>query len=314
MSVLLVFFVYAIWSSCFAFAKIALAGSPPIFLTAFRMLLAAFLILGFVAIKDRLSLKLSLKQFFSLAILGFFSTYLTNICEYWGLQHLSAGKACFIYSLSPFFSVIFSYFHFKEKLTFKKCLGLMIGFLGCLPVLMLQTGSEGLYSLWSSFSLPDLAIVGAALFSVYGWVLLRVLVKTNLSPLVINGFSMLIGGFFALVHSLCIDSWNPTPIIGSKLSYFLLGVSGMTLVSNIICYNLYGYMLKRFTATFLSFAGLISPIFASLNSWLILGETPSITIFVSTAIVSLGLWIVYQEELRQGYIQKKDLNLLSTER
>lgn len=305
MSIAIVFFVYALWSSCFALAKIALTASPPIFLTAFRMLLAGGLILGFLLIKDRASFKISFKQYISLGVLGFFSTYLTNICEYWGLQHLSASKTCFIYSLSPFFSVIFSYLHFKEKLTLKKCIGLLIGFLGFLPVLHLQTGNEGFFTLWSTFSLPDLAIVAATLFSVYGWVLLRVLVKTNLSPLLINGFSMLIGGGFALIHSLCVDSWSPTPVASSKMSYFLLGVAGMTLVSNIICYNLYSYMLKRFTATFLSFAGLISPIFASLNSWIILGETPSPIIFTSIAIVSLGLWIIYQEELKQGYIQKK---------
>ena len=78
----------------------------------------------------------------------------------------------------------------------------------------------------------------------------------------------------------------------------------MTLVSNILCYNLYGYMLKKYTATFLSFMGLLSPIFASLNSWIILGESPSWQILLSTSIVSLGLFIVYQAELKQGYIVK----------
>jgi drug/metabolite transporter (DMT)-like permease len=307
MSIALVFLVYALWSSCFALAKIALTVSPPIFLTAVRMLLAGALILGFLFLKDKTSFKISYKQYFSLGVLGFFSTYLTNVCEYWGLQHLSASKTCFIYSLSPFFSVIFSYLHFKEKLTLKKCCGLLIGFLGFIPVLHLQTGNEGVFKIWSSFSLPDLAVVAAALFSVYGWVLLRVLVKTNLSPLLINGFSMLIGGSFALMHSLCVDTWQPIPLASNGVSCFLYGVAGMTVISNIICYNLYGYMLKRFTATFLSFAGLISPIFASLNSWLILKETPSATLFASTAIVSLGLWIVYQEELKQGYIEKKAL-------
>jgi drug/metabolite transporter (DMT)-like permease len=64
-------------------------------------------------------------------------------------------------------------------------------------------------------------------------------------------------------------------------------------------------MLKKYTATFLSFMGLLSPIFASLNSWLILGEPPSWQILLSTSIVSLGLFIVYQAELKQGYILKK---------
>ena len=79
----------------------------------------------------------------------------------------------------------------------------------------------------------------------------------------------------------------------------------MTLVFNILCYNLYGFLLKKFTATFLSFIGLLSPIFASINGWLFLGESFSWVIFLSTGIVSMGLWIVYSAELKQGYIVKK---------
>jgi drug/metabolite transporter (DMT)-like permease len=192
--------------------------------------------------------------------------------------------------------------HFKEKLNKKKCLGLLVGFLGFIPVLKLQSGSENLFTIWTSISLADLAIVGAALFSVYGWILLRVLVKTDLSPLVANGVSMFFGGIMALIHSFFIDSWSPIPVQSSGFTPFLVAVLAMTFISNILCYNLYGYMLKRFTATLLSFAGLLSPFFASINSYLILGETPSP---VSTIIVSFGLWIVYQAELKQGYIELK---------
>jgi len=63
-------------------------------------------------------------------------------------------------------------------------------------------------------------------------------------------------------------------------------------------------LLKRFTATFLSFMGLLSPIFASFTGWLFLGELPSWQIFLSTGIVSIGLWIIYRAELKQGYIKK----------
>jgi drug/metabolite transporter (DMT)-like permease len=86
---------------------------------------------------------------------------------------------------------------------------------------------------------------------------------------------------------------------------FIQGLLVMTFISNIFCYNLYGYLLKKFTATFLSFVGLLSPFFASLYGWILLGETPSLTIFLSTGIVAIGLWFVYQAELKQGYINRE---------
>ncbi len=305
MSIFLVVVLYATWSSVFSLAKIALAFSPPIFLTGFRMLLASVLILGYLAIAKRSSFKVSLKQIISFAVLGFFSIYLTNILEFWGLQYLTAAKTCFIYSLSPFFAALFSYIHFREKMNTRKWLGMGIGLIGMVPVLVSQSGAEELLNAFSFLSWPSLAIMGAALASVYGWVLLRLLVKDSAtSPMMANGASMLFGGALALTHSFFVDSWSPRPIVSGSFGSFLQITLLITLVSNIVCYNLYGMMLKRFTATFLSFMGLLSPIFASLHGWIFLGEPISWTIFLSTGVISLGLWIVYSAELKQGYILK----------
>jgi len=302
----LVVLLYATWSSVFAFGKGMLEFSTPMFLTGSRMLLAGALMVGYLLIRKRSSFRLNKKQWISIGFLALFSIFLTNILEFWGLQYLSSAKTCFIYSLSPFFSALFSYIHFKEKMTRGKWIGMTIGFLGMIPVFMTQTGSEDLLSAFSFFSWPTLAIMGEALFSVYGWVILRLVVKDNdVSPVMANGSSMLIGGAMALASSFFFDTWSPVPIAAGKLMPFAMGTLGMTVLYNIFCYNLYGMMLKRFTATFLSFMGLLSPIFASLSGWLFLGESLSWQIFLSTSIVSIGLWIVYRSELKQGYIKTK---------
>jgi drug/metabolite transporter (DMT)-like permease len=303
MSIFFVIAMYAIWSSVFSLSKIALHYSPPLFLTAARMLLAGGILLLFLAFTKRHLFKLNRAQLLSIALLAFFSIYLTNALEFWGVQYLSAAKTCFIYSLSPFFSAFFSYIHFKEKMNRNKWIGMMISFIGFLPVLMMQTGSEELLNAFSFFSWPTLAIMGAVLASVYGWVLLRIVVKDQaLSPVMANGASMLLGGTFALVHSLSVENWQPTPIASGQLLPFTQSLLIMTLLYNIVCYNLYGLFLKRFTATFLSFIGLLSPIFASLNAWIFLSEPISWTILFSTAIISVGLWIFYRAELKQGYM------------
>ena len=298
--------LYALWSSTFPLGKMLLSYGPPVFLTGGRMVIGGIILLGFLAFKKRSEFKLNIRQFASLLLLGVFSIYLSNICEFWGLKHLSAAKTCFIYSLSPFFAALFSYIHFGEKMTKRKWLGFSIGFLGFIPVLVTQKGSEELFSITSWLSLPELAVMGAALFSVYGWVILRLSVKDQMvSPTMANGTSMLFGGILALINSFFIDTWAPLPVAPIDYSACLKTILLMTFVSNIVCYNIYGHLLKRFTTTFLSFVGLLSPIFASLTSWVLLGEKPSPVIFASTAIVLSGLWIVYKEEILQGYIQKK---------
>ncbi|MEN9654053.1 MAG: hypothetical protein RL235_165 [Chlamydiota bacterium] len=303
MPILLVVFMYGIWSSVFSLGKLALDHSPPLFLTAARMILAGALLLTFIAItKPKTLKKVTGKQWISISILALFSIYLTNALEFWSLQHLTAAKTCFIYSLCPFFAAILSYLHFGETMSPRKWLGMAVGFAGFVPVLMTQKGAGELLTSWSVLSWPELAMIGAAFCSVYGWIILRLLVKgDDTSPLLANGSSMLIGGLFALIHSVISEPWTPLPVASGSWTPFIQGILVITLISNLICYNLYGWLLKRFTATFLSFMGLLSPIFASLHSWLFLGEIPSPTLFAGTAIVSFGLWLVYSAELKQGY-------------
>lgn len=305
MSVLLSMLLYAIWSSVFPLGKWTLQFGAPLFLTGVRALLAGAVLLLFLTLFRRKVLSVRWRHFFPLAFLGFSSVYLTNALEFWGLQHLSAAKTCFIYSLSPFFAALFSYLHFKEKMTRDKWLGLCIGFLGILPILAQQTGSEELLHAYAFLSWPTLAVIGAALVSVYGWVLLRLIVKDNfLPPSTTTALSMLFGGVFAIGHSLLFERWNPLPVTSGAIVPFLKGTLGLTIISNLLCYTIYSVLLKRYTATLLSLIGLLSPIFASLYSWAFLQEPLSPLMFASTGIVLFGLWIVHRAELKQGYISK----------
>jgi drug/metabolite transporter (DMT)-like permease len=307
MQLVLVFVCFFVWSTCFTIGKTTLAFSPPVFLTGVRMLIAGLIILAFLALFRKNDLKIKKHHLFPLVLYALTAVYLTNILEFWGLQFLTGAKACFIYSLSPFLSALFSYFQFKEKITSRKLLGLVIGFIGFIPVLMNQSGAEQLLGGVSFLSWAEIALIVATATSVYGWILLRKLGKEDaVSPLMTNGSSMILGGIFALIHSFFKEGWNPIPV--TNYAGFFQGVLFIIIISNLFCYNLYGSLLKRFTATFLSFAGLTTPLFAAFFGWLFLNETVTWHFFVSMGIISLGLWLVYFEELRLGYIVKsKDL-------
>ncbi len=187
------------------------------------MILAGGLLLGYLSLRQRSSFKVNAKQMLSLTLLAIFGYYLTNACEFWSLQHLSAAKTCFIYGLSPFFAAFFSYLHFGEKMNRRKWLGLGVGVLGILPILALQTGSEDLIGGFLIFSWPEIAMIAAVLCSVYGWVLLRLVVKDSILPLMANGTSMLIGGALALIHSYLVEPWTPIPVVQGGLPSFIQG-------------------------------------------------------------------------------------------
>ena len=60
--------------------------------------------------------------------------------------------------------------------------------------------------------------------------------------------------------------------------------------------------------TILSFFGFFIPLFAAFFGWLWLGEEVSCAFYTTVGLVTIGLYLFYQEELKQGYVVGKSKN------
>ncbi|MDD9950485.1 MAG: DMT family transporter [Zetaproteobacteria bacterium] len=292
----LVFLMYAAFGSVFTAAKICLDHCLPFFMVGSRMLIAASLILVFLGLRGRLSFRLLKQHAFEVVMLGVFNIYLTNGLEFWGMQFLTSSKTSFIYSLSPFIAALISFFFLGERLSKVQWVGLVIGFFGFLPIFV-HTGS-GEFSLESFgvFSLAELAVMGAATAATLGWMFMKKLMLKGYSPLEVNAWSMLVGAFLSLAHSWVVEPWDPVPVTGSTVT-FIQATLWMVIVSNLFCYNLYGYLLRSFSVTFMSFAGFSTAFFAALWGAMAIGEVPSREFFLSGIVVFCGLFLFYRDEM-----------------
>lgn len=300
----LVFVLYALFGSVFTLGKAALQYTQPLFLVGSRMMVAGLLLLAYQWIRYPERFIFRKKDLWMLTALGIINIYLTNAFEFWGLQHLTSFKTCFIYGLSPFLSALFCYFLFKERLTQKKWMGLAIGVIGFIPILLAQSSSEELTGHFFFFSWAELSVMAACVCSVYGWILLGQLIKEQgYSPLMANGISMVIGGGLALIHSVLTENWNPSPV--TEWIPFAECALALMIISNLMAYNLYGYLLKHYSPTFISFAGFTTPLFAVLFGWLFLGEVATLPFYISAAIVTLGLTLFHQDELKKELVEPK---------
>lgn len=298
----LVFFLYALFASVFVIAKAGLYYVEPLFLVGTRMAAAGIILIAYQTLWKNEFPKPSKKEWWLLFQLAFFNIYLTNACEFWGLKYLTASKTCLIYSISPFLSALFSFFLFHEKLTKRKWIGLGIGFFGLLPIILTQDSSESLAGGLLFFSWPELSVLVAVAASVWGWILLCRLVRT-LSPLTANGYSMFMGGVFCLAHSLMVENWDPFPVTAWRP--FFETFIALLIVSNLMAYNLYGYLLRRFSPTFVSFAGFTTPFFTAFLGYIFLSEKPPLTFFLSSLLVFVGLFTFYREELQKSTKSKE---------
>ena len=296
----LVLMLYALFATVFTISKVGLKHTQPLFFVGTRMLLAGVVLIGYQLLFRRQEKPFNRFHLWKTLRLALFNIYLTNVFEFWGLQYLTSFKTCFIYSLSPFLSALFSYFIFSEKLSGKKWIGLAVGIVGLMPILFNESHMESQAGQLLFFSWAEISVMLAATCSVYGWILLRQLInEEGYSPFMANGLSMLLGGAMALGHSYFVENWNPIPVTQSLP--FLECTILLIVISNIICYNLYGTLMKKYSATFLSFAGFTTPMFTAFFGWLYLGEVVTWPFYLSAVIVFAGLLLFYQEELQRDY-------------
>jgi drug/metabolite transporter (DMT)-like permease len=295
--------LYALCASTFTISKWGLAYTAPLFFVAVRMILSGLLLGGYFVARYGIKFvnQISVRpEWFLFSQIVLFHIYLPYICDLCALTAISSVESAFIYNLSPFFSALFSYFWFNEHMTFKKWIGFGLGLAAFIPELFSGPVSE-LFSF--SHTIPRLMTLIAVISSSYGWIIVRSLVKRGYSPIFINGFGMFFGGLASLLTSFMIESWTPFPV--TQWVPFIQATILIIVVANILFYNLYGYLLEFYTATILSFAGFMCPLFAGLFGYIFLGETFSPLLLVSFCMVLIGLIIFYHEELRQGYIKSK---------
>lgn len=297
---ILVFLANALFASTYTIGKLLLNYQiKPVTLNAIRMIAGGIILLTISYFFVRKKPIRSPRTLFYLVKIAFFNIYISYVLEFWAMQYVSSIKTTFIYNMGPLITPFYSYLFFGERMTLKKWVGLIIGILGLLPVLVSSSPSEEVFGMIGFLSLPEFTLVLAVMAYCYGWIFVRKLIRQyHYSPITINGYIMTIGGIMSAITALFLESWQP---IADPL-YVISLFSALVLVGNVTASTLYIGLFKYYTITFVAFSGLTIPLFAALYGYGILGETITWHFVVSNILVFIGLYLFYQEELRQGYV------------
>ncbi|MCH9633405.1 MAG: S-adenosylmethionine/S-adenosylhomocysteine transporter [Chlamydiae bacterium] len=291
--ILLAFIMYAFFGFSFVVGKKTLEYGGPFLMTGIRMVLAGIVLFLIQVLINRKKIT-SIKGFIpELILLSVFNIFLTNVLEFWALQFLACYKTCFVYSLSPFISAVLSYFALKEKLGVYKIVGLVIAFCGFAPLLVYKELSDH-----NKFYIEpaEWALLGAVFATVTGWIVMRKLVHQKKFPVLLaNSYSMLLGGVFSFLTSWVFEGFSPMCVSNWKL--FVSGLLVITLVNNLIGYNLYAYLTKKFTVTLMTFIGFVTPLLTALFGWLFLKEKITVFFVISYAVVLVGFIFFSKEEI-----------------
>ena len=310
---ILIFILYMLFASTFTLGKLVLAYANPIFFIGARMTIAGSLLLGYQYFFNRSKWKFEPKVWPLYLQIITFHVFIAYIFEFWALQYVNASKACLLFNLSPFITAFFSYLIFSERLSWTKWIGLCIGFVGMTPILLSHTPLEDLVGgLWR-ISWPEIALLGSVASSAYGWMVIKQCLRLNYTPVMVNGIGMFGGGIAAFITSLFVEGLPQihASLIPTNLDAFLASSVGvyapyvaffiymglLILIANLICYNLYGYLLGKFSPVLLSFAGFTTPLFAALYDFALTGQSITWQFGVAIAATGAGLYIFYNDKI-----------------
>jgi drug/metabolite transporter (DMT)-like permease len=288
--------MYLFFAATFPVGKIVLDYTDSImFLTGIRMLIGGALILAYRKFtgSNKSEPKVERRDWIYIFKNGLFGFYIAFVLEFWALRYIQSIKINLFWSFSPFVAALMGYIFLREKLYLKKWMGLIVGFMGMLIMLL---GKEGVAAGKTMFqiSLPEVAMLGAVVSATYAWFFVQNLTRRGHSISLISGVSMVLSGVMCLATHYIINPNNLMPITGQGA--FWTGVFVLIVISNFIAFPLYSYLLKFYTVTFMSLAGLLCPVFGTIIGWFLLGETITIAMAIGFIAVAAGMSLFYLEE------------------
>lgn len=320
-----VFFGFALLATSTVANKYALAVIPLALMVGLRMFFAGIILLAYYRKKThRLRFDYFKHDLGILLLVSLLTMLIPALFKAYALKNMFASKAAFIASLDPFVTALYSYFLWKEHLTIKKIIGIILGFSGTLILLFSTTkGVEQNLMAWSIFSYPEIAAFLAMAIGRMGWMIVQQLLKKErYTAGELNGLLMTSSGIMAfgpLLFEALMFILSFVPGLGpmitqaqlydganflhltfnSQTSSFLIifAVFYTILLGNVIGYTMYASFLKRHSATFVALAGFSVPLYVYLFSNLLLGEPLSINFLYASAITFVGLLIFYQDEI-----------------
>jgi drug/metabolite transporter (DMT)-like permease len=288
----------ALWGSAFPAVKsgYALLKVAPtdiasqLLFAGWRFALAGAILLIVAIVMKKPVLAMSRGQAGQVALLGLTQTAIQYVFFYIGLAHASGVKSSIMNATSVFFSVVLAHFIYADdRLSGRKALGCLIGFLGVV-VVNLGGGALGFdFTLLGEGFIVIAAFVLAAA-SIYGKRLSR-----SLDPMVMTGWQLFVGGLILTAAGMGMDG----ELQGFDLTSGAL-LLYLALLSS-VAFAVWSLLLKHNPVGMIAAFNFLIPVFGVSLSVLFLGESMlRWSYLIALVLVCAGIWLV----TRSGAVSK----------
>jgi drug/metabolite transporter (DMT)-like permease len=265
------------WGGSFFFVKVALLDFQPFTLVFLRIAIAALILVGVVYLTGK-RMPTSFKTWSGYAVMGMLNNAIPFSLIVWGQTRIESGVASILNATTPIFAVLLAHFlTADERLTTKKIMGVLIGFIG-VYLMMKPELADG----FSWRGLGQAAVLGAAVSYSFAAIFGK---RFKDMPAIVNSAGMLICSSIIMLP--LVIPWSVRPSLEA-----LSALLGIAIISTAIAYLLYFHLLATAGATNVLLVTFLIPISALLLGVGILGEVIKVLEYAGMVCIFLGLIII----------------------
>lgn len=263
----------ALWGSAFAAIRGSLRGLSPEALSLFRVAVASAALAALVGF--RRPQRISRHDLARLVGVAFFGVFAYQLLLNRGEVELSAGAASVLVNTSPVFTALLAVSFFGERLGRLGSVGIVVAFAGAV-LIALDRGGE------LTFRAGALIVLAAAVAQTLFFVLQKPLLERYRS-FDVTCWAMWLGTLLLL--PVCLPAFLAArPDRASLLAAVYLGLG-----PSAIGFVTWGYACARVDVSFAAAMLYLTPVFAFVPAWLLLGERPELAALLGGGVVTVGV-------------------------
>jgi drug/metabolite transporter (DMT)-like permease len=290
------FVVVVIWGSTFVFTKLLLqVGLSPAEIFTLRFLIAYVLLLGYDLFSTRggskfLTLHASLftsswRDELGMVLLGISGGSVYFLAENAALLYTTATNTSLIVCSCPLFTMLLVALVYRNSERFSRLqiIGSLMACMGMAVVVL-----NGHFVLHLSPLGDLLAFVACLLWAVYS--LLMKELSQRYSSLLITRKVFFYGLLTIIPYFLWVEDFNFSIFPSFHLS-ILLNLLYLSVVASMLCYLLWGWVIKRLGAVEATNWVYVNPLSTMVFAWWLLGEQVTPWLLLGTALIIAGMYL-----------------------
>jgi len=277
------------FSLSFVWFKVANITYGPLTIVFFRLLLSAAILFVFAKFSKGLVIPQK-KDFKFLLLLAFCEPFLYFMGESYGLQYISSTVASVIIATIPLFAPIAGYLFYKEKISVRNIIGILISFLGVTLVI---------YEIGVGITASPLGVMlqFSAVFSAIAYTVVLHKISNRMNNLSIIFFQNAIGAVYFLPFWFIFEKnrFLATPFDLQAM----MAILKLTIFASTLAFIFFTYSVRHMGISKSNMFVNVIPVCTAIFAWIILNDQLTLQKFIGIVVVIGGLFFAQMKFKKQ---------------